>query len=105
MNKIAFLMLSGLLWSGAAWSGDMADMAGEAYVVRVDGLSCPFCAYGLEKKLKRLPGVTSFDMDMEKGLVILRVKPGTELNETQIRKEVSAAGFTARKITHGERHP
>ena len=28
-----------------------------AYQLHVDGLACPFCAYGLEKKLGAVPGV------------------------------------------------
>ncbi len=30
--------------------------------VSVDGLACPFCAYGVEKKLKRVEGVKSIDV-------------------------------------------
>jgi len=30
-----------------------AFAAQQAYKLRVDGLACPFCAYGVEKKIKR----------------------------------------------------
>lgn len=33
-----------LLWSLAALA------AGTQYAMRVDGLACPYCAYGIEKK-------------------------------------------------------
>ena len=77
----------------------------EAYRIRVDGLSCPFCAYGIEKKLKALPGVTGVKVEMEQGLVILRVKPGTEVSDKALRKAVKDAGFTPREITHGGKTP
>ena len=42
-------------------------------LVQVDGLSCPFCAYGLEKKLKNIDGVASLKIDIDEGLVTLSV--------------------------------
>jgi len=36
-----------------------------AVTVSVDGMACPFCAYGVEKKLKRVVGVESITIDKE----------------------------------------
>lgn len=66
--------------------------------VEVDGLSCPFCAYGLEKKLKDLQGVTDIKIDVENAFALLTVKEGATLDEETIRKKVKDAGFTARTI-------
>ncbi len=35
-----------------------------AYKLRVDGLACPFCAYGIEKQLSKLEGVERIDVDI-----------------------------------------
>lgn len=66
--------------------------------VGVDGLSCPFCAYGLEKKLKKMDGVAEIKIDVENAFTILTIKEGKSVTEEEIRKNVKDAGFTARKI-------
>jgi mercuric ion binding protein len=64
----------------------------------VDGLACPFCAYGLEKKLTPLPGVTAVRIDYQAGWVELTLGDGATLEEATIRRAVRAAGFTPRAI-------
>ena len=70
----------------------------DAYVVRVDGLACPFCAYGIEKQFSDVPGVTSTEVNLANGVVVVHVKPGTRLDQTQIKKTVKDAGFTLKRI-------
>jgi len=43
-----------------------ADRPGVTVKIRVDGPACPFCAYGLEKKLKRVEGVKDLEIDLER---------------------------------------
>lgn len=62
------------------------------YVIGVEGLSCPFCAYGLQKKLKAVDGVQSVSIDMNKGLAV--ISAGQEIAEKEIRQAVKEAGFT-----------
>ena len=45
-------LLFGLLSSVKAQEGRM-----DSFTVKVEGLGCPFCAYGLEKKFKELKGL------------------------------------------------
>ena len=66
--------------------------------VRVDGLSCPFCAYGLEKKLNELDGVESINIDFEEGLVLMQVTDLENISEEEIRIKIEEAGFTPREI-------
>ncbi|MCH6574135.1 MAG: heavy-metal-associated domain-containing protein [Bacteroidetes bacterium] len=66
--------------------------------VRVDGLSCPFCAYGLEKKLNELDGVDSIFIDFEEGLVLMQVIDSQNISEEEIRTKIEEAGFTPREI-------
>jgi len=68
--------------------------------IRVDGLTCPFCAYGLEKKLKRLEGAESVRIDIERGIAVISVAKGKSILEENLRKAVQNAGFTPRKITY-----
>lgn len=72
--------------------------AGTHYQIRVDGLACPYCAYGIEKKLKQIEGVGKIDVDLEKGLVKVDVADGTTLAEPQMKKLIMDAGFTYRSM-------
>lgn len=63
------------------------------YRLRVNGLACPFCAYGIEKKLGGLEGVRSVEVSLDEGAVIVRTRPGTALTEERARRAVEDAGF------------
>ena len=63
-------------------------------LVQVDGLSCPFCSYGLEKKLKKLNGVEKVEINMKQGKAEMRVKPGITISDESIKQAVEDAGFT-----------
>ena len=71
--------------------------------IAVDGLACPFCAYGLEKKLKKLDGVEALTVDMEEGQVQMKLKEGVTVTEEQIYEAVTDAGFTVTEITYPEK--
>jgi len=66
--------------------------------VYVDGLACPFCAYGLEKKLKKLDAIRKMEVQLEKGRVLLAFKDGQSLTKKEIQTAVKEAGFTARTV-------
>lgn len=74
------------------------ESSAERITLRVDGLSCPFCAYGLEKKLKSFQGVSNLDIKVNDGLAAMDVRPGTMLTDEQLKKAVRDAGFTLRSI-------
>ncbi len=70
------------------------------YVLRVDGLACPYCAYGIEKKLKNLDGVidNSINVDLDRGIVAFKARSGDDLNEEALKRLINDAGFTLRNI-------
>ena len=73
-------------------------MAQTKYVIGVDGLSCPFCAYGLEKKLKKVKDVESVTIDLNEGEVVVIAKAGATIKEESLRKAVHDAGFTVSSL-------
>ena len=73
-------------------------MAQTKHVIGVDGMSCPFCAYGLEKKLRKMKGVESVEIDLDKGEAVVIVKAGTTIKEESLRKAVKEAGFTGSSL-------
>ncbi len=93
MKKIFLLTVIGLLLSTTLVAAETQ------YNLRVDGLACPFCAYGIEKKLIRTEGVRSVAFDFEKGLVMVKVKAGVTLTEAQLKSLINDAGFTLRAMS------
>lgn len=71
----------------------------EQVTLRVDGLACPFCAYGLEKKIMRLKGISSYDVDMRAGKVFVGLKQDAQIELNVLHKVVKEAGFTLRSIS------
>ena len=64
------------------------------YQLRVDGLACPFCAYGIEKELLRRDGVESLEIDINAGIVTITMAEGAAMTEAQASRIVEDAGFT-----------
>jgi len=78
--------------------GAAALADGTRYQMRVDGLACPYCAYGIEKHLKKIDGVEEIEVDLDNGLVIVNVANGVTLGDTQMIKLFTDAGFTFRSM-------
>ncbi|MBL4752073.1 MAG: heavy-metal-associated domain-containing protein [Flavobacteriales bacterium] len=70
--------------------------------IAVDGLSCPFCAYGLEKKLKEVSGSKNISIELTEGEATMSVPIGQQPTEEELRKIVNDAGFTAKDIAFSE---
>lgn len=67
-------------------------------VMRVDGLACPFCAHGLEKKLDALDATDRVVVKLNDGEVFLFLKPGGTVNDDILTGAVRDAGFVVREI-------
>jgi len=77
----------------------IAHAAGLSYALQVDGLACPFCAYGIEKKLSSIKGVEDTQVNIKTGEVIVTMDEGVPLTEDLARKKVKEAGFTLRAFS------
>ncbi len=95
--KIMVLMAVVSLIAGIA-------MAQTKYVIGVDGMSCPFCGYGLEKKLRKMKDVESVTLDLNEGEAVVIAKAGTMISEESLRKAVHDAGFTVSSLKKIENH-
>ncbi len=76
----------------------VAMAAKTIYSIRVDGLACPYCAYGIEKKLNELDGVKFRSMDLDKGIVTVDTYD-VKLQEDQLKQLFQDSGFTYRNKT------
>lgn len=59
----------------------------------VTGLSCPFCAFGLEKKLKSFDGIGEITVEAATGKVRFDLAEDHELTEDKLRGLVKDGGF------------
>ena len=73
--------------------------SGTRYQIRVDGLACPFCAYGIEKKFVKTEGVERVDIDMIKGLVIVTTSDGKTFTAEKLKEIIDDTGFTMKSMT------
>lgn len=92
-------MLPILLATAVTWAQS------PVYTISVDGLSCPFCAYGVEKQLKRLEGVKQVEVDVAKGQVVVSMNEGKTLERGQAVEAVKKAGFTLRSFESAKEEP
>jgi mercuric ion binding protein len=85
-----FLIVSLFLMSPATIA------AQQAYRLHVDGLACPFCAYGIEKKLTAIKNVQKVGVEIATGTVTVTMAEGASLDEAMAKQAVKDAGFTLR---------
>ncbi|MDT8385737.1 MAG: heavy-metal-associated domain-containing protein [Gammaproteobacteria bacterium] len=92
-HLIQLIAAATLFWAGLAFA------AGTQYDLRVDGLACPFCAYGIEKKFTKTPGVESVDIDLKNGLVIVKTAEGKTFTQDELKTLINDTGFTLKGVT------
>lgn len=98
MKKLVIIMIIGLTTLVLQAQENKTGLTGNLKI-EVDGLSCPFCAYGLEKNLKDVENIKDIKIDVENAFVLLSISEGKGIDEDLIRKSIKNAGFTPRKIT------
>jgi len=76
-----------------------ADIAMDAITIQVDGMGCPFCAYGLEKKIDEMSGVNQFKIQMESGETTFTFPAEDSLTIEQLIEKVNQSGYTPGKAT------
>ena len=95
-RTIATGLLAAALLAPALPGSVLAQVTG--VTVRVDGLSCPFCAYSLEKKLKAVDGVENLAIDVKEGVATFEPAEGKVADFEALPEAVKKAGFTPRAI-------
>lgn len=73
------------------------------YAIGVDGLACPFCAYGIEKQLHKLDGVDVVIIDIKLGQIIVQMLNGRTLERIQVEEAIEKAGFSMRSFEQADK--
>ncbi len=74
------------------------EETGHIVTVSVGELTAPFLAYGLEKKLRTLDGVTSVKLHTMRGAVEVRYKDEASFDRDTLEETVEAAGFKTKRV-------
>jgi len=73
----------------------------KVYNMRVDGMTCPFCAATSEKALKAIPGVKSVSTNLKKGVITVCAAPSVKLSSANMKSMFAKKGFTFRSMSTG----
>ena len=66
--------------------------------MQVDGMTCPFCVYGIEKKLNAIGEVKDVSSNLKTGTVDIYLKENEKINIDRLNKAIRESGFTPGKI-------
>ncbi len=93
---IAVALVAGL----ATATASAQEPAPEARQIQVTilGMSCPFCAYGVQQKLSRVEGVTDLKVELSTGLATLTLEQDADVPNDLLLETVDEAGFEVAKI-------
>jgi copper chaperone CopZ len=108
LNKTKVFLLAVLftsvIFSNYNYTQEKTGGDSKAYIkLVVDGLACPFCAYGLEKKINTIDGVENLYINLKDGFVSFEVPRENKPDEEKLKEIVEDAGFVAREISFSDK--
>jgi len=92
MKNLLLIMIMSIL------TGFTLDAQRDIVTAQVDGLGCPYCAYGLEKKFKKVKGIKNVKIEIEEGIFTFTVPSEVDLQVEEVDNRVDLAGYTAKSI-------
>lgn len=95
MNRFKLLMAALLVAASPLAAAQTIEM-------NVNGLVCGFCAQGIEKTLKTLPGTEGVFVSLEHRLVAVKLKDGSSIDDATLRKALKDSGYTVVGIKRTE---
>jgi len=90
MKKV-ILITAGLALLSASVSVTAKEVQ---YKLRVDGMTCPFCAATSEKALKKIEGVSQVSTDLKKATISVCATEEAEITDEKLTKLLKKKGFT-----------
>lgn len=87
------------LFIGGVFLASSPVFAGQVVEAEIHGIACSFCAYGLEKKIKKMPGVGTVSVDVTEGKVVITMLDSGVMEKELLEKAVKDAGFTLKHFS------
>ncbi len=66
--------------------------------IDIEGMTCPFCVYGLEKELGKLTEVEEVLISLKSNKARLILKEGAHIDSDTLREVVLTVGFTPGEV-------
>jgi copper chaperone CopZ len=66
--------------------------------IDIDGMTCPFCVYSLEKELGKLDEVKEVLISLKLNKARITLQAGTHIDSDTLRELVLSAGFTPGEV-------
>lgn len=88
-------LITGLILAGAAapaWADGLIKVEQTVF-----GMDCAPCAYGAQKNLSKLPGVTQVDVSMNDGKAVIEFSPESATTLAEIREVLVHGGLTPKE--------
>jgi len=73
--------------------------AGRFVQMKIDGLACPFCLYGIRKQLGKLKGTDGLDASFKNSEATIWIRPGSPTRMADVYLAVKNAGFKVSEFT------
>ena len=67
--------------------------------LRVNGMTCPFCTFGIEKKLRAVDGVQEVKILFDEGILKLTLAPDNKATTGDLDGAVKKSGFKISGLT------
>lgn len=81
--------------SAMAQDEPVTAMTSDASITaKVNGLVCDFCAQALRKVFKKEEAVNNILVDLDKGHVLIALKPGQTLEDERVMKLIRKSGYS-----------
>ena len=71
--------------------------------MKVFGMVCGYCAQGIEKSLRSNAATADVVVNLENKLVVVRTHEGQEIEDGELRKLITRAGYDLKSISRTER--
>ncbi|PHQ56617.1 MAG: hypothetical protein COC16_02825 [Lutibacter sp.] len=68
--------------------------------IEIKGMACPYCAFGMEKELRKVFGVYNVKIELEAGLAFISTPIQQKPTKESIQKIIMDAGFTVGDIEY-----
>jgi len=66
--------------------------------IEIKGMACPYCAFGMEKELKKVAGVENVEIELKEGLAYISTPMKQKPSKESLEKIIVDGGFTVGKI-------
>lgn len=92
MRHYMFMTIALFITSLILYNPSSAEI--ESATMQVDGMTCPFCIFGIEKKLKSVDEVKDAEANLRSATVDITFKENAVVSIKRLDKAVDNSGFT-----------